>query len=182
MLCQECQQRPASVHVTKVINGQKSETHLCEVCARDKGQFELVPTFPIVGFSIPNLLANLLNKEQMQTPRGALHPGDVRCPACGTSYAQFAESGRLGCSQCWDALAIPLTELVRRIHGTLQHTGKLPKRVGGTVRLKKELGMLKQELMQTVQREEFEEAARLRDRIREVERRIAEGGDPGAVE
>lgn len=178
MTCENCRQRPASVHLTKVINGQKSETHLCDQCAREQGQLDWMQPL-----SIPNLLASLLSQEEFAPKRGlGLPAAEPRCPGCGITYSRFAETGRLGCSQCWEALGPQLSDLLRRIHGTIQHTGKVPKRTGGLVRLKKELHQMREELNRAVANEEFEKAAALRDRIRDLERKVKAGGEAHAVE
>lgn len=163
MLCQECRKRPATVHKTVVINNHKTETHLCDTCARDHGELDLGAE---ATFSINSLLAGLLEGEF----GAAREPSSAqRCPGCGRTYAQFARSGRLSCATCYDTFRDRLEPLVRRIHGSQQHTGKIPRRALGTVRIRRELAELRRQLSEAVQAEDFERAARLRDRIRELE-------------
>lgn len=181
MLCENCQQRPATVHQAVISNGNKTESHLCEVCAREKGHLHM-PNFSLPNFGIDQLLAGLLGMEgsgpALQVPTRA----EPRCPACGMTYSQFAESGRLGCGECYEHLEKQLTPLIRRIHTTTTHTGKVPKRTGGLVRLKKELLQAKEELNRAVANEQFEQAAQVRDRIKSLEARLKAGGDGGVVE
>ena len=94
VLCQECQQRTANVHYTKVVNGQKTEYHLCEQCAREKGEIDLSFGFD-PGFSIHNLLAGLLDMDNPVTQLSKTAAADQRCPSCGLNYAEFSQSGRL---------------------------------------------------------------------------------------
>lgn len=165
MLCQECRKRPATVHITRIINGRKTEMDLCEQCARDKGELEffIEPQFPLQSF-----LAGLL-EQQMAKP--ALQPDeDVRCSNCGLTYQEFARSGRLGCSHCYDEFGGRLEPVLRRIHGSPRHTGKLPARSGGAIKLRQNLQNLREALARAVQAENFEEAARLRDEIRRLEK------------
>ncbi|HOE56509.1 MAG TPA: CtsR family transcriptional regulator, partial [Bacillota bacterium] len=56
MLCDECVKRPATVHITKVENGKKSDIHLCEQCAMEKNLLSIS-----TSFSVNDLLAGLLN-------------------------------------------------------------------------------------------------------------------------
>lgn len=174
MQCENCGQRPATVHMTKIINGKKSESHLCEVCARESGQFDWENNFSLQG-----LLSTLMNHEftPAQVPVARAEP---RCPSCGMTYQQFVDSGRLGCSQCYDHLEEQLGPLVRRIHGATAHTGKVPQRTGGLVKVRKELAMAKEELNRAVANEQFERAAELRDRIKALEQQI-KGGDGNAL-
>lgn len=184
MQCESCGQRPATVHQTLIMNGQKQESHICEVCARERGQAGFLgqQAFAMPNLSIQQLLASFLGQDAggpAVIPRRQAEP---RCSNCGMTYSEFAESGRLGCAQCYDQLEQHLMPLIKRIHGTADHGGKVPKRTGGIARTRRELAALKQQLAAAIGQEQFEEAARLRDRIRELEAQIQAGGDGHAVE
>jgi protein arginine kinase activator len=182
MLCENCGQRPATIHQTVIINGQKQESHLCEVCAQESGQF----AFPQSGFSFPNLSINdLLSSFLGQTPFSspvAPPQAEPRCSNCGMTFSQFSETGFLGCAQCYEHMDRQLTEMIKRIHGTTTHTGKVPKRTGGIAAKRREQALLKQQLQAAIQQEDYEEAARVRDKIKEMETQIQAGGEGNAVE
>lgn len=167
MLCEQCKQRSATVHITKVINNQKTEKHLCEVCAKGSGN-ELGFFFE-PKFSFHNLLAGLLEGEAgiLNAPTADLKE---KCSFCGLTFPDFRQIGRLGCSDCYAGFSSNLDPLLRRIHGSTVHTGKVPKRAGGQIRVKKEIEMLRKKLQEAVQREAYEEAAKIRDEIRAKER------------
>jgi protein arginine kinase activator len=162
MLCDECGQRPASVRITKVVNGQKAEMNLCEECAKVKGEFQLV-LGPHV--SITNMLSGLFGREP-ETSRGEIE----RCELCGMTFADFAKAGRLGCSACYARFEQRLDPVLRRIHGSHEHVGRAPKRLFGHINLKREIEQLRQELDKAVKAEAYETAAVLRDKIRELEK------------
>lgn len=166
MQCQECGKRPATLHFTKIVNGEKTELHICESCARERG--ELIPGTSS-GFSIHNLLSGLIDLDPANA--GAKQP-QPRCEMCGMTYAQFSKMGRFGCSHCYKHFAERLDPLLRRVHGNTVHVGKVPKRVGGQVRMKREVDKLKREMQNRIEREDFEAAAGLRDRIRDLEREM----------
>jgi protein arginine kinase activator len=169
MLCQECRKRPATVHVTKITDDQRTEMNLCEICARELGEVELL-TEP--KFSLQSLLAGLLAHEASRAERRPV--AEDRCSNCGLTYQQFTKAGRLGCSQCYAAFETRLEPLLRRIHGATAHTGKVPAQGARPRSRRDELAMLRHELEMCVRREEFERAAELRDRIRELEQRSGE--------
>jgi protein arginine kinase activator len=171
MTCQECGKKPATLHFTKIINGEKTEFHICETCAREKG--EMIPGTPN-GFSIHNLLSGLLDFEPSSAATFSSKPQALRCEHCGLTYSQFSKLGRFGCSSCYKHFADRLDPLFKRVHGNVTHVGKVPKRSGGLIKYKRELDRLKKELMLRIEREEFEQAARLRDQIRELEKKLAE--------
>lgn len=168
MMCQECGEKPASLHFTKIINGEKTEFHLCESCARDKG--ELLPGGHN-GFSIHHLLSGMLNfgyGDQKKAEAKAT-PNELRCETCGLTYKQFSKIGRFGCSDCYHHFESVLEPLFRRVHGNTAHSGKVPERTGGKLKRKRELAELREKLQHLVAREEFEEAAAVRDQIRVLE-------------
>jgi protein arginine kinase activator len=170
MMCQECGKRPATLHFTKIVNGEKNEFHICEACAREKG--ELIPGTSN-GFSIHNLLSGLLDFDPSSTSSMASKTQPIRCEDCGLTYTQFSKLGRFGCSSCYKSFDEKLDPLFKRVHGNTMHVGKVPKRSGGLIQHKREIEGLKKEMMARIEHEEFEQAANIRDQIREIERKIA---------
>ena len=110
----------------------------------------------------------------MENETGALQ-NLVKCPQCGQKYSHFAQTGKLGCEKCYETFEQHLEPLLKRVHGSQVHKGKYPKRAGGSIRLKRELENLKLHLQELVVKEEFEEAAKVRDQIREIEGNISNG-------
>ena len=166
MVCQICEKEEATVHFTEVINNQVSELHLCEECARKKG-LSIQP-----HFSIADLLVGLINLG-ITPPK--IEESGVKCKNCGLSYAQFGKIGRLGCSECYQTFQKGVVPLLRKIHGSIQHRGKFPKKGKRVLSRREEklpsaLEKLKAELIQAVDREEFEKAAIIRDKIRTLEK------------
>ncbi|KPV44180.1 UvrB/UvrC motif-containing protein [Alicyclobacillus ferrooxydans] len=167
MLCQECKERPATVHFTKIVAGEKSEFHLCEQCAQEKGDFFAKAA---QAFNFNHLLSGLLNMES--SPGVPTAQPTLRCPSCGMSYSQFTQLGRFGCPSCYDSFSARLDPLLRRIQSSETHTGKVPLRAGEQVKGRKELQRLRQDLQRSIAAEQFEEAAQLRDRIRQLEQTL----------
>jgi protein arginine kinase activator len=170
MICQECGKRPATLHFTKIVNGEKNEFHICEMCAREKG--ELIPGTSN-GFSIHNLLSGLLDFEPSSANSLSTKPQTIRCENCGLTYSQFSKLGRFGCGSCYKSFSERLDPLFKRVHGNTVHVGKVPKRTGGLIKHKREIDRLKKEMMNRIEHEEFEQAAKIRDQIREIEKKIA---------
>jgi len=168
MECQECHMRPATLHFTKIVNGKKMEVHLCERCAKEKGEVMAGSN----AFSIHNLLSGFLNFEQLTGQReNDPFSGDVQCPKCGLTYSEFAKIGKFGCAQCYRAFNHLLDPILRKVHaGNTAHTGKIPKRTGKNISTKRKIQSLKEELQYLIEREEFEKAAVIRDQIRALEK------------
>ncbi|MGD7046429.1 UvrB/UvrC motif-containing protein [Jeotgalibacillus proteolyticus] len=178
MVCQECQQRPAALHFTKVINGEKTEVHLCEVCAQDKGDAFL--SNDASAFSFNNLLAGLLNiTPVVQQPNQSQHSEKetIRCKECKLTFPQFLKIGKFGCPSCYESFRDQLPPILKRLHsGNEIHQGKLPEREGGTIHVKRKINELRTELKELVNGEEFEKAAGVRDHIRSLEKDIRKHG------
>lgn len=174
MYCQECGKRPATLHFTKIINGDKTEFHICESCAREKG--DSIPGAPN-SFSIHSLLSGLLDFESIGSSapsQGQQSSQSLRCEECGLTYAQFSKIGRFGCSSCYKQFGEKLDPLLKRVHGSTVHSGKIPRRTGGQIQCKREIEQLRRDMQMYIEQEEFEKAAVLRDRIRELERKIVD--------
>jgi protein arginine kinase activator len=169
MLCDICGKNQATVHLTEIIDDQMTELHLCEECARQKSaQMEQ-------QFGLSGLLAGLAEFEKPLAKEKELVT--VKCASCGLSYADFKKIGRLGCGECYSAFKKYLGPLLKRIHGSSMHVGKSPLKV--TKLSKKEIGMqdLRTKLQLAIETEEFEEAARIRDQIKELEKKQAQNNE-----
>lgn len=170
MICQVCNERPANVHITKIINGVKRELHMCEQCAKEKEGLSIGNQMPGFDspFSFTNIIAGLMDFPGINgLPYSAQQ--QVKCSSCGLDYEEFKNTGRFGCSQCYASFGKRLDPLLKRIHGNTQHTGKVPKRTGGIIRVKRDIDRLKYELKKAVENEEYEKAAQIRDRIKTLE-------------
>ncbi len=178
MMCEECGERKSNIHITKVVNGHKTEIDLCDKCARDKEDldFSFEPKL-----ALQNFFASFLG-EPWVSRKEAVHPAKIQCPTCALTFAQFSQIGRFGCSNCYQAFGDDkLKPLFRRIHGNLDHAGKVPRRLGDATRLKRDISDLKKKQKEEIKKENYEGAARIRDRIKGMEKELAakKGGGAG---
>ncbi|MFH1753991.1 MAG: UvrB/UvrC motif-containing protein [Candidatus Omnitrophota bacterium] len=169
MICSICGKNEATVHLTEIVNDKMTKLHLCEGCAREKGA-EMEE-----HFGMSDLLAGLADL-------GAnLEPGvmsEIKCAVCGFTYKDFKKVGRLGCGDCYEAFKKQLDPLLKRIHGANRHIGKVPLMVGKNVKENRTVQDMKVQLEKAIAAEEFEEAARLRDMIRNMDSgKLAEDND-----
>lgn len=197
MKCESCHQNLATVHLTEIVQKQKKELHLCEECAR--GKTEVGKPGGSGGFSVQDYLAGLggegakkkaaakdASKEAAREkdspkakPAAAEKPRPVEtgpCPACGLTFPEFKSSGRLGCHADYEHFKKELLPILEKIHGATQHTGRVPARVGQRIETQKVLTALRRDLNLAIQREEYERAATLRDKIRRMEQGQPEAG------
>jgi protein arginine kinase activator len=167
MLCQQCQQQEAIVHFLITENEKTREVFLCESCAKKNQKFgfvnpAVIPDFlkALFGFN-PNLIHSSSATEQLSA--------EQTCPKCGITFSRITQVGKLGCSQCYETFETQLESLLRRVHGRRQNVGKIPARRGAAIKSRVELNKLKEKLQLLVQQEAFEEAAVVRDKIRQLE-------------
>jgi len=146
--------------------------HLCEECAvRYQPQWVL----GLEPFSIHKFLVGILEYEPGSEDKKDLGARRLsQCEACGMTYHQFQQVGKMGCDECYRFFSPMLQPLLRKVHGGLDHLGKVPQRAGGKIRHKQELARLRLELQKHIVQEEYEQAATVRDRIRELERELQE--------
>ena len=166
MLCNICNKNPATVHLTEIIDEQMSELHLCEECARQKSQAMEQQ------FGLSDLLAGMADFDKPKNESAEM-ASLVKCPRCGLTYADFKKIGRLGCGECYNAFMKYLGPLLKRIHGSTQHTGKSPQRASKVLKKRIDIQELRNRLNKAIVSEAFEEAAKIRDQIKELEKKEA---------
>lgn len=166
MLCDDCKKNEAVVFMTQICGKSKTEKHLCEECAKKYGEMLLGGE----GFSVNDFLAGIFNQGQDEHElQKALAQTADKCPNCGMSYRDFARTGKIGCSECYTAFHKILQPLLRRIHGSSLHIGKIPKRTGSEIAIKQKINRLRKDLQRCIDKEEYEQAAKHRDEIKRLE-------------
>jgi protein arginine kinase activator len=182
VFCQKCQKEAASVHVTEIAKeGSKVELHLCEECAKDHGM-------PVL--QSPSVFA--LFKELMDKTNTVTKTRDRQCPQCGMTFGEFKAKGRFGCAHDYEVFLSRVIPLLERVHGASEHTGEAdasapaaPAAAGESAPVPAraaapetsgELKRLRRDLQRVIKNEEYEEAARIRDRIQQIEKQLHEGG------
>ena len=167
LMCQACGKRPAKIHYTEVVNHNMVTKDLCLECAEEKG----IDVETAGGSGLGDLVAGVWDSTmEAQTEK----IGKVRCPSCEYAYSDFKKMGRFGCPECYQAFETQILVVLRQLHGSTQHRGKSPIQLGPRAMIRRELLDLKGELSRAVQREEFERAAAIRDRIKELESQAGE--------
>ena len=161
-MCEHCKKRPASVYIRKHINGELEENYLCQTCAAKQG----MPLLSIVN--IDNYIANLM-KSSDEAPEQSMQV----CPQCGYKISMIKKTGRVGCAHCYEHYHDALKPIIRKIHGGRIHNREAVAR--NTVEDRKvesqgdqQIDKLKRELKTAIEKEEYERAAVLRDKIKEL--------------
>ncbi len=164
MKCQKCGINEATTHIKQIINGHKSEIYLCPQCANEENA---IPSFKSVfDNDFDNLFSNFWGTSASVLNQA---PNETICKTCGTTLRDIQSRGKLGCSDCYAVFERLLQRPLKEIHGSCTHTGKLPKRAAKGLRLDSEIDKLKDELSRAVLDQNFEKAAELRDKIKEME-------------
>lgn len=174
MLCEKCNKRDAKIHLIKLINGERSEVWLCENCAKEISDIPLITALgSLDGASMTNILGGFFESIDKNKEKKI----EVICKKCGLTYSQFKSSGQLGCSECYDSFNNYLKPMFKRIQGDIEHVGKIPKRAGIKLIERKKYLNLKKELQKAILEEEYENAAIIRDKIKEIENSKVEVGN-----
>ena len=166
MKCQKCQVREATNHITEVINGQKMELHLCSECAAKSEEFQNMKSG--FDFGIGDFLGGIFGGKQKSLSGDAGQKNSGTCPVCGMPFESLLRKGRLGCGECYSIFRNRLERPLRQIHGTCEHVGKVPRRMGDALLRGRQLSKLEADLNAAILKQEFEKAAELRDKIKEL--------------
>lgn len=177
MQCDRCHKKDAKILYTEIINGVKKEQHLCEECATDYSSFQMEKPIMNSDFTLGDLLSTLLENYSVADKKTAgTMNRTITCSNCGTSFDEFMQKGRFGCAQCYRSFHSQLGKTLKGIQGAEVHTGKRPRGLvmpTDTDRVTKdftEAEKLSLKLQEAIEKEEFEEAARLRDLIKQMKK------------
>jgi protein arginine kinase activator len=173
MICEHCNKFPASVRVTDIVysdeqSGEGGSAHtvqerlLCEMCAHSMQ----LPKTP-VGKTPLNIF------QMLHSARRTRRRNPVACAACGMDLDDFRRRGRLGCPACYETFRAQVGELLERVHGARTHVGRVPGVGEEELQRLQTLADLRQELDVAIREEDYESAARLRDRIQALEAEAA---------
>ena len=158
MLCEECKVNEASYTISVMVGGEVTTRHLCGDCMAKMNM-------NIASGNIKSLLSSILSTiTGEETPKE--QKDDIACPRCHTTLGQFTNSGRLGCPACYEAFHEQLQPMLLQIHGRVQHAGRKPLDTREAQQQRNCQEDLTRRMEQAVAREDFEEAARLRDQLR----------------
>lgn len=159
MQCSICKEKPATVHLTQIVGDKMQKLDLCEDCAKAKGVNDPA------GFALADLMLGLGASQEIEQAGGGV---ETKCPRCGFSQTDFKKSGRLGCSECYHAFAEGLSGLLKTMHKGTRHTGKAPEALRASRENADRLKTLQKKLNKAIESENFEEAANLRDELKQM--------------
>lgn len=157
MKCDVCQQE-ATVFLTQIINGQMTTVNLCDACSKAKGVTDEM------GFGLADAF--------MSHNAPATHPMEAACPTCGFTASQLKKIGRMGCPECYNSFRDGLDTLLKAMHKGTRHVGKTPQRLVAMGHLQGNLGQLREELANAVREERYEDAARLKTEIDNLQQKL----------
>ncbi len=167
MLCQNCGKNEATTHIRRVVNGDTTQTHLCAECANHLGYGDMFSGF---GLNLDDFFGGFLG----DTVQKLASPAEQKCPKCGNTFSDIVRSGKVGCGQCYEIFYDKLLPSIQRIHGRIKHSGKQSPGIDTVAESVEEnkvdpVAKLKEELAAAIENQEFEQAAVIRDKIRELE-------------
>lgn len=166
MKCQKCGANNANTHIKTIVNGEFKEYDLCSECAKQMGYTNI---FGDIENEFSNFLGSFFGNVLPARTQA------TRCEFCGSSYSDIAKSGHVGCANCYNVFGEQLLPSIRRIHGNTAHCGKnsgKPEKHGAKPQKEtkeQKIAKLKSELDLAIKEQNFEHAAELRDKIKEME-------------
>ena len=175
-MCQNCGKNEVTFRYTQVINGVKKELNLCDNCARELGLKDLNFSMPI---SFSSFLGDFFNDYSDTLLPSFMGTQVTKCKTCGESFDEFLNSGEFGCSNCYDLFEDRITPILKNLQGSTKHTGRGYKKILSKIsenetnkvakKEENEVTKLQKELQKAIKTENYEEAAKIRDKIKELE-------------
>lgn len=165
MQCQQCKKNSATIHLTEIVEGKRTESHLCEACAQKEGV--AVKTQIPLNELLSSLLASQGPEGKGETVEGV---ENSVCPNCGSTWEDFREKSLLGCPYDYEVFKSRLEPILKKSQGgNTTHCGKIPQKLPEETKNNVELNSLKRQLEDAVRDEDYEKAAKIRDKIKDLE-------------
>lgn len=166
MLCQNCKKKEATTHIKRVINGEATESHLCQSCAQDLGVGNFFDDFSL---NLPDIFSGFFGDSAFALGESRLD----RCEKCGCCFDDIIKSGSVGCAHCYDKFYQKLLPSIQRIHGKAKHAGKVPEYKAEKPEVKEKtleekIADLQKDMDSAVAQQNFERAAIIRDEIKKM--------------
>ena len=175
MLCNKCNKNEAKIYYTEIINGVMKEQHLCEECATECTSFQKGTSLMNQELTLGNLLSTILGNYYVNTiHEEGPKEQEIHCDGCEMTYSEFMRLGKFGCDKCYDSFQKVLAKSIKSIQGSDTHTGKKPRgfesKTDKIIKELSEIDKLSIRLQDAIEKEEFEEAVKIRDKIRELKK------------
>ena len=167
MMCCVCKEKEATVHYTQIAGDKIQKVDLCEACAKSKGVNDPM------GFSLADLLLGLGASQEIEQSAGG---SELKCARGGFTQADFKKAGRLGCPECYQTFSEALGGLLKTMHKGTRHVGKVPEALKQGRDLSERVKELQEKLNKAITAEDFEEAAILRDEIKQASAGLSKAG------
>jgi len=178
MICDFCKKNIATVHLIRVQNDNVEKVNICSECARDFSFFSEDDFYK----DLSNILSKIFQSDQGSIYESKVHQSleslDIKknraCPFCGTDLKSIKKLGKMGCPHCYNEFRSVLLPIIKAIHQDIEYRGKMPETVPRQMKLEKSISDLRNRLKREIFEENFEEAARIRDEIKQLEKNIYE--------
>lgn len=182
MKCDNCGKNNANVRYYRNINGVEKQMNLCEVCSKKLGITNEM------NFNMPIDLSSFWGGffDDFETPSllNLVSGGtELRCKGCNNTFEDILNTGKFGCPECYETFENEIDELLNRMHGRNRHVGRLgtgeKARVDNTKNIEEKektntennkINELKAKLKYLIKEENYEEAAKVRDEIKKLEK------------
>jgi protein arginine kinase activator len=176
MICDFCKSNEASIHLIKVTNNNVEKINLCMDCIKNYSFFSTEDFFNDLTkilskfFEIDIKISNKDDSDKLF--EGVSVDDNKKCSFCNIDLNTIKSIGRVGCANCYNEFRDVLNPIVKTIHGSLEHKGKVPVKSSNDVKIEKEIRDLKYQLKEEVTVENFEVAAKLRDTIKKLQKKL----------
>jgi len=176
MICEFCNNNEANIHLIKVINNNMEKVNLCIDCMKNLSFFtdeEIFNDLTKIISKVFEIDIKIIDKGGINKLFNKINTTEnKKCSFCGVGLSDIKAMGRVGCGNCYKEFKENLSPIIKTIHGSIEHKGKVPLISGDDIKLEKEIRDLKFKLREEITVENFEEAAKLRDTIKKLQQKL----------
>ncbi len=172
MTCDFCGQKKANVHLIKIVEDEVERIKLCAQCAKDVSMGSDNEILEGIAELMVKMFEGKRRRPQKQLTTQKDGEDRKTCLNCGISLKDVKKKGKVGCPQCYSEFAEIMMPLLKTIHGSTEYRGKVPLNSSFKFKVEKKIRDLKWQLEEAVVIENFEQAAKLRDRIKKLEKKL----------
>jgi len=176
MICEFCKSNNANVHLIKIVNDNTEKINLCIECLKNFALFPEEEFFSDLSKILTKVFeVDIKIDEKSDTEKifdGIIKSKNKKCASCNTGLNSIKSSGQVGCAHCYREFKDELTPIIKALHGSVKHIGKVPVISGTDIKIEKEIRDLEHRLKEEVIVENFEEAAKLRDTIKKLQKKL----------
>lgn len=165
MTCNICGKEKAVLHITEQIGKEFDKISICKKCNEELRIIE--KCLEESDKELFSILPKLTNRKSMSLEKITKNKKSYKkiCSVCGYSLNDFLITKTAACPQCYNSFRVLINKIVRKIHHSSKHVGKVSNKNLSYEDIEKEILQHKDNMEFLTKMEKYEEANELKKKI-----------------